>query len=450
MADLIRLAENTVKLVQKLGASHCDVLVANSTLMLAEIEKSSIKMASEVNDLGVGIRAFKNGCSGFAYSTGHDLEVIKRVAKLAVSLARAGTPDPDFRNLPYPRAPKSVRGMLDRKLANIESDDVVEMAISLSESAGTDKRITSVNAGVGVGWGEVALANSNGVRNTQKMTAFDASVEAVAKSGGNMFSALDMGGARRLDPKVIDRIGSSAREHALMGLKHVRLPTGDYPVVVDPLSIGFVLANAIGGGANAESVQRKRSYLTGRLGESIGSDLFSVTDDPTLPWSSGSYSFDGEGVPAKRNVLVDRGTLKSYLYDSYTSGKDSVESTGNASRGGAIWSFRHPPSISSSNIVVRSGDSSADDMVRETRNGVYLRVTFDEPNLATGELSGLMMESYWIKKGEIGPSIRQSTIGINLIDLFSRIDMVGKDVVDAFGVRTPALRVSKARIGGSA
>jgi predicted Zn-dependent protease len=88
-------------------------------------------------------------------------------------------------------------------------------------------------------------------------------------------------------------------------------------------------------------------------------------------------------------------------------------------------------------------------MCRESRDGVYLRITFDSPNLATGELSGLMMESFRIDKGELGPSIRQSTIGIGLLEMFSKIDMVGKEQRDAFGVRTPAIRVSSARIGGS-
>ena len=77
-------------------------------------------------------------------------------------------------------------------------------------------------------------------------------------------------------------------------------------------------------------------------------------------------------------------------------------------------------------------------------------MTFDYPNLATGEFSGLMMESYRIDNGEIGPSIRQSTMGVGLLDMFSRIDMIGKEASDSFGVKTPPVRISRARIAGSA
>jgi PmbA protein len=215
------------------------------------------------------------------------------------------------------------------------------------------------------------------------------------------------------------------------------------------LAAGYILSAAVGSGANAENVQRRRSYLAGRLGTPVGSEVLSIYDDPTLEWAIGSTSFDGEGVAPMRKAVIEDGELRTYLHDSYTAGKDSIESTGNSSRGGAIWSYRHPPGISSSNLVVRKGDASLDEMVEDCRRGVYLRVTFDSPNLATGEFSCLIMEGYAIENGEVGPAIRQSTMGIGLLDMFSKIDLMGSCPRNAFGVETPAMRVSSARIGGS-
>jgi PmbA protein len=264
-----------------------------------------------------------------------------------------------------------------------------------------------------------------------------------------MFSGVDMGWTRRLDRTMLEKVGKSAREHAIKGLKQTKIDTGDLPVVWDPLAFGFLLSTAIGDGTNAEGVQRKRSYLADRLGEKIGSEKLTIVDDPTVEWAVGSYAFDGEGTPAFAKPLVKKGVLKSYLHDSYTAGKDSVDSTGNSSRGGIMWSFRRPPAISSSNLVVAEGDSSLQEMLEETRKGVYLRITYDHPNLATGEFSGLMMESFKIDKGELGESIQQATIGIGLFELFSRIDMIGDESRDVFGVNTPAIRISKAKIAGS-
>ena len=449
MVDIANLAERTVKFVTKLGASHCDAVVSDSRHIVAEIERSSIKQSSTIEDSGVGIRAFVKGCSGFAYTTGHDFASIRRAASLAVSQATAGTPDTDFKDLPGVEKSTKVDGLFEKRLVDIEPSEVVGMAMELADVAGNHKKITSVNVGVATGWGDVALANSHGISLTQKLTAMEMSVETVAGSGAGMHSATDVGSGRRIESGMVDRVGKSALEHAIRGLRRTKIPTGDYPVVIDPLAAGYILMAAVGVGANAESVQRKRSYLAGSLGRLIGSPLLTIADDPTIPWATGSTSFDGEGVPAKRMTLVENGKLKSLLHDSYTAGKDSIKSTGNSSRGGSLWSFRHPPTISSSNIVVKKGQHTLDEMIAETRKGVLLRLTFDHPNLATGELSALIMEGYAIRDGEMGPSVRQSTMGISLFDMFSRIDMVGKTTRTAYGVKAPALRISSARIGGS-
>lgn len=449
MADMIQLAERTVKYAVKLGASCCDVLVTESRYSSAEIEKGSMKQANSVLDPGVGIRAFKNGCSGFSSCTGHDSHAIKIAAELAVSLAKSGTPDPDFKGLPGSARPSRVGGLCDKRIAELQPADIVSMAIELSDIAGDDKRITSVNANVSVGETGLALANSNGFSSSQKLSFCEMGAESVARSGAAMFSGFDAGSSRKLEKSMTAEVGRNSLEHAILGLRQTKIQTGDYPVVIDPLAAGFVLSMAIGGGVNAESIQRKRSYLVDKLGAKLGPPSLTVHDDPRIEWATGSYSFDGEGTPSRLTPIIEKGVLKSYLYDSYTAGKDSVPSTGSSSRGGAIWSFRRPPSISSSNLVVRKGDLSLAEMIEETRRGVYLRLTYDYPNLATGEFSGLMMESYMIRHGELGPSIRQATMGIGLLDLLKRLDMIGKESRDAFGVRTPALRISSAKIGGS-
>jgi len=450
MTDIEETASRAVARAIKLGVSHCDVLVADSKFISAEIEKGSIKQASVITDPGVAIRAFVRGSPGFAYCTGHNPSSVGKAVAYAVTMAKAGTKDPDFKDLPEKSKVRRVDGLFDSRIRLLEPDDAVAMVMEVADAAGTDRRVSSVNASVGFALGEVALANSNGFCSSQKMSSLDVVSEVVATSGAVMFSGYDAGSSRKLDRSMIDMVGRTAREHAIKGLKQTKIETGDYALILDPMAIGFVFSTAIGGGANADSVQRKRSYLADSCGKTIGAEAFSVIDDPTLEWATGSRSFDGEGVPSRKRVVVDHGVLRSYLYDSYSAGKDGIASTGNSSRGGSVWSYRHPPSISTSNMVIGKGDSSLEEMIEETKNGVYLRMTFDYPNLATGEFSGLMMESYSVRNGEVGPSIRQSTVGIGLLEMFKRIDMVGKKRTNAFGVLTPPLRISEARVGGSA
>ncbi len=449
MVDMVSLAEKTVAKVMRLGVTDCDVMVSDVRLMTAEMEKGSIKQASTLGDPGMSIRAYRGGSMGFAYCTGHSPSSVARAAQLAAAMAKAGTPDEAFKGLPQRSKVKRLAGLYDPRVADTPPEAVVETVMDVAVIAGDDPRVYSVNAGALVASSEVALANSNGFSASQRMTSYEVFAEVVAKSGDTMFSGVEGMSGRRLDEGFIGFVGKAARESAVRGLRQVRMETGDYPVIIDPIGLAWILSNGIAGGASAESVQRGRSYLAGKKGERIGSELLTITEDPLIEWASGSTAFDGEGTPCAPKKVVDKGVLRTYLYDSYTAGKDGVASTGNSSRGGSVWSYRGPPGISMTNMVVGKKGSSLDEMVEETKDGVYLRLTLDYPNLATGELSGLMMESYRVKKGEVGPALKQSTIGISMFDLMSRIDMVGKKQRRAYGVVAPPVRISSARIAGS-
>lgn len=443
------IADRAVASAMRLGAEKCDVLAAETRAVSADLEKGSVKQASVITDPGVGVRTFIRGSPGFAYCTGFDPKAVSSAVESAVSLSRAGTPDPEFRDLPAAAKPRAVSGLYERQLAETAPDDVVRMVIEMADTAGDDKRISSSNASAAVAVCHIALSNSNGFSGSQRLTSMDMVVEAVARSGETMFSGYDGCSSRRLEPDAIGRVSRTAREQALKGLVQTKMETGDYPVVIDPMALGFIMSTAVGTGANAESVQRGRSYLAGRLGQMVAAPHILMTDDPMVEWGTGSTSFDGEGTPAAPLVLIDHGKLASYLHDSYTSGKESKNSTSNSSRGGSSWSFRHAPVISTSNLVVAPGDSSVEEMVRETKEGVYLRGTWDYPNLATGEFSGLMMESYVIRGGELGPALRQSTMGIGMVEMMSGVDLLGRSQSTYFGVTSPPVRVSSARIGGS-
>src|SRR4030067_3154072 len=211
--DIEALAESVVKQAVKLGASDCDVIVTATQAITAEIEKSSMKQASAVSDPGVGIRVFIKGCAGFSYCTGHESQAVKQAVSLAVSQSKSGTPDLDFKGLPAKAKPAKVAGLYERKLAQLGHEEVVSMAIAISDQAGADRRITSVNAGVSVALGDVALANSNGFVGSQKLSAFEAFAESVAKSNDDMFSGVDGGWGRRYDGRMLERVAETAKEH---------------------------------------------------------------------------------------------------------------------------------------------------------------------------------------------------------------------------------------------
>jgi PmbA protein len=210
-------------------------------------------------------------------------------------------------------------------------------------------------------------------------------------------------------------------------------------------------------GVNAENIQYKRSFLCGKINEKIGSDLFTVIDDGTYPNGVRSFRFDAEGTPSQKTTIIEKGVLKSYLYDCYTAGKEGRKSTGNAFRvfsGYMFPNYRGSLSIGVRNLTIKPGKGTVKDLISEVKNGILLRVTWDRPNIATGEFSGLISDGYKIEDGEVKHATRQTNIGINMIDFFKRITAVAADSREfhlpsqPYCVVAPSIMIEKATISG--
>ncbi len=452
MTDLIGLAERAAQRALGAGADEADAFVTSSELLVVEVERSSIKITRRVVDGGVGVRAIVRGSVGFAYANQLSAPPASEAARSAAALAKAGTPDPDFKALPSASKPKPVVRLFDRRVAEAEPRAAVELLASAADAVGNLRGVYSVNMTYVLGHQIRALATSTGFQGQERLSAVDCSAEVVAREDGASFSSSEWGASRRLGGVDPEAIVHRAAGLALRGLKGTKLATATLPVVFDPVAAAFILGGGLGAGLSAEAIQRNRSYLAGKLGKPVASDLITVVDDATVPGGMGSYAFDGEGAAGQRHVVISRGELRTYLYDSYTAGKEGRKSTGNALREGTgphLWSYRAMPGISPSNLVVKPGRGSLEDLLSEVKRGIYLRLTFDRPNLATGEFSGLVNEGFLIEGGELTQSLRETTVGIHMTDLLKGTEALSGQPREVFGVSTPALLVRRAKIAGS-
>jgi PmbA protein len=125
-----------------------------------------------------------------------------------------------------------------------------------------------------------------------------------------------------------------------------------------------VLAQSVG----ADSVQKGKSMLAGKLGERVASSLVNLVDDGLSKDSAVSFPFDGEGVPARKTVVIANGILNDYLYDNYTAHKAGCSSSGNGRRG----SFRSLPVVAASNFILEPGRMSLPQMISDIDKGLYI------------------------------------------------------------------------------
>jgi PmbA protein len=209
--------------------------------------------------------------------------------------------------------------------------------------------------------------------------------------------------------------------------------------------IGF-----IGATLSADAVQRGRSLFAEREGDEVADPALRLADDGTDPDGPGSAPFDGEGTPTRRTPLLEDGRLLGFLYNTRTARKAGRETTGNATR----VSYRSPPSVGTSNLLVEAGDRTLDDLVAEAGEGLYVT---DVAGLHSGvnPVSGTFSvgaSGRLVEGGELGAPVREITIASDLVSMLKAVRFVGSEarwVPFGGSVKAPPLLVAEMAVSGS-
>jgi len=439
---LLSIGESSVRRALSEGAEEAEAYLISGRTIVAEVEKGEIKTAKTEVVEGIGVRSIVGHKVGFAYSV--SLGRASESAVSSVKNAKASKPDPDIKGLPSPSKPSQVPGLFDKKVAELDVSDVVEYLKVMVEAASSKKGVISVSGAMKASHYAVAVVNSNGISVAEDRTLCSLYSFVAGRDGDKSSSGYEQNSGRFLKEIDPEWVGSQAGELASTLLDAVRVETGQYALIVDPLTakpfLGFLVSEA----ANAENVIYGRSFLAGKLGEEIAREGLTIVDDGTLPGGEGSAGFDGEGVPTRRTPIIGDEKLLSYIHNFYTAGKMGVETTGNASR-----SYNTPPSVGSHNVILEADHLKLSrDELLEVRKGILLKLTIDRPNLANGEFSGMIYMGFLVEEGEIKAGIKEASFGIHLLDFLRGIDAVGDDVRRVESIVTPSIRVKSVRVAG--
>ncbi|MCC6273807.1 MAG: TldD/PmbA family protein, partial [Deltaproteobacteria bacterium] len=170
-----------------------------------------------------------------------------------------------------------------------------------------------------------------------------------------------------------------------------------------------------------------------------------------------SFLFDDEGTPARRNVLIDRGILKNYMYNRIYAERDGVPSTANGRRE----SYRHRPIVRMTNTMIAPGHDDPAAILREVERGLYVtRMGSGQVNTVNGDFVFEVGEGFLIRKGKLDHAVRGATLTGNGPQVLQTIDRVGSDLgyglgtcgKDGQGVPVadaqPTLRIPELIVGG--
>jgi len=445
LSDLCRRA---VGEALKLGADAVDAYGVDVEFQRVEIRKGEVRVSKSVHDVGVGVRAVVRGAMGYSYAASLGVDV-REVASRAVKAAKAGPPDPDFKELPKPSSYPSPKGTYDNNVASLTPEELMDIGTSLVKKAQVDK-VYSVNMVLESSKFTRFVVNSNGVEGVDEGTCLSFSVYVTAREGVNTSSSYDGDVVRAVKDIDMESMVVRVAQEAVEGLVAKPYRTAKAPAIFLGDVLLAIVVEGVASALNADLVQRNRSFLAARLNQKIGFEELTVVDDGLVEGGPLTGKFDVEGSPRQRTTLIERGVVRGLLHNSYTAGRAGVESTGNASRSGGSLDFRGQVVIAPSNVRVEAGDWSLDEMLEEVKEGLLILNTFDSPNIASGDLSALIAQGYIIERGEVKCPVKQTLFAINIADLLKNIRALGKESSKHFNLYSPPILVSEVQVSSKA
>ena len=443
---------------------HADLFLEYRVSEELTLEEGAVKKASRHVSQGAGIRAQSGERTGYAHTDDLALPNLEEAARQAraiadrtsASTAVAVGPGGRPHDL-YSLAEPPVNAALDRKVALLLKMDAAARAF--------DPRVKQVIASLGSEDVVVLIATPSGwtVGDIRPLTRLNVTV-IVEENGKREIGTYGGGGRVPFDFFLEEdrwrRYASEAVRQATIKLHAIEAPAGEMTVVLGPGWPGILLHEAVGHGLEGDFNRKQTSAFSGRLGQKVASDLVTVIDDGTIANRRGSLNVDDEGIPTRRNVLIERGVLVGYMQDRLNARLMGGEPTGNGRRE----SYAHQPMPRMTNTFMLAGQDDPADIIRSVPRGLYA-VNFGggQVDITNGKFVFSTSEAYLIENGEVTRPVKGATLIGNGPDALTRVSRVGHDLKLDEGVGTcgkdgqsvpvgvglPTIRIDGITVGGT-
>ena len=307
----------------------------------------------------------------------------------------------------------------------------------------------------------ILIANTDGLYTQDRQIRTRISISAVAEVNGETQTGSNNPG-RRMGLEMFETInpvdvGVEASRQAVTMAGAGYCPAGVMPVAIDNGFGGVIFHEACGHSLEASGVAYGQSQFVGKLGQKIANEKVTAIDDGTIPGAWGSMNIDDEGTPARKNVLIENGVLKSYMIDKFNGRRMGMESTGNARR----QSYCYTPTSRMTNTYIAAGQDKNEDIIASMEYGLYAKAMGGgSVNPVTGEFNFAVNEGYLVRNGKICEPVRGASLVGKGSDIIMNIDMVGSNLDMGQGmcgsssgsiptnVGQPLIRVSSITVGG--
>lgn len=444
------------------GADDGELFIETAASESLSFDDGQLKIANFDTERGFGLRGVFGPRTGFAHSSDPTLAALQRAGQTAAA-ARKGADavmapppartnsilydDVDVIGTPGFEAKSNLLAEIDAYLRAKDSE-VVQVACSIA----AERRV-------------IGIVRADGEMRSEVRPLVRLNVSATCERAGRRETGSAGAGGRAafenwLKPESWKALADEALRVAKVNLEAVDAPAGEWDLVLGPGWPAVLLHEAVGHGLEGDFNRKGQSAFSGRIGEQVAAKGVTIVDDGTMPDRRGSLSFDDEGTPTSRTVLIEDGVLVNYMQDRQNARLMGMEATGNGRRQG----YAHPPMPRMTNTIMESGQDDPAEILAGLKDGIYA-VNFGggQVDITSGKFVFRCTEAYRVRDGKVEEPIKGATLIGDGPQALTKISQIGNDMAMDQGVGTcgkagqgvpvgvgqPTLRVDGLTVGGA-
>jgi PmbA protein len=430
---LEKKASYCIDLAKKLGASGVEVHVGSSISETVNFRNKKLDESNRSDNLGIDITTYIGKKKSSISSSNLLKDNLNILIEKCVETTK-NTPEDEFNSLPDKNLlAKEVKELNLYDESHIANDDKINYLSRLEVSASRDKKIVNTESSFTEDKSNFVLANSDGFCKGYKTSSFIASSVAVAKDDKSMERDYEYTLKCHLDDiKSAEELGKAAAEQTIRKLSPKKIGSEKIAIIFDK-RIAKGMLSSFASAISSSAISRGTSFLKDKINQKIFSDSINIFDKPDIVKGLGSKSFDSEGVIIETLKLVEEGTLKHYLVDTYNGKKLNLKSNGRC--GGTT------------NLYFDNGKISYKDLLSSNSKCLYITETIGHgSNIITGDYS-VGATGFLVENGEFKYPINEITIAGNFKDMFKNITLAN-DLEFEYSTNSPTMMIEGMVVAG--
>jgi PmbA protein len=454
LTEILAAVETAVKVALKKGFDEAEAF-ATKTTRHDLIFRNKIEATKTGTGAGLSIRGVLGRRIGFFSTSTLERGGIERAVEESLKIARASDEDSGWKSLPRKYGKSAVQKTFDKKVEQATAKSLVDEVRLAIDTVQTVASVDITRGFLLTGVMSNAIANSHGCRLERKETFAALSLAVKAGSADKKGVSNEFSISRLWKGLKTKQLAQIVAGRALKMVDAAPVPNGKMNTVWRNDAFAGAFDSMLTRTITADAVQKNRSPWVGKIGQQIASEGVTVVDDGRMAAGNGTRQFDDDGIPQRRTTVIKKGILRGFLYDNYTASKENRPSTGNAHRDIGLFSsspnYMKSPAPYPNNLIVEPGDATPEEVIKETRHGLYVVETIGEwlSNPVSGELSATLTSGFLIENGELTRPVKGVILTSNFFDILKgKMDLRADDLHNVGPVYAPTTQINDVTVAG--